>query len=212
MKKYMDKLSKKISASKKTFFFFATLFVIAIIISAIFFTILNSNDKMLVNEYLNEFITSIKNKQLNYIDIFKNSFFNNFCVIVGIWLLGISVIGLPLIIFIFFVKSFILGFATASLIFTFKMKGSLLAFIYIFPHQLINILILYIISMYATFFSIKIIKAIVKKKNIEFKTITNHYLKILLMCLVGSICTSLIETFLTTNLLNIVASTLTILI
>ena len=96
----MDKL--KIKINKKIFVFLFVLMLMGIIAGSIFTTILNSSDKELVINHLNEFIDNINNNKLDYIFALKNNLITNISYVILIWLLGISVIGLPIIIKMFY--------------------------------------------------------------------------------------------------------------
>ena len=163
--KGLDKLKEIIKINKKTLLFFTILLLIGIISGAIFMAILNETDKKLIVEYFNNFISNIENNKLNYLNALKNGVFNNLLYIIIVWLLGISIIGIPIVIIMFFIKSFTLGFSISSIIFNYKLKGCLLAFTNIFPHQILNFLIYMILTTYSIFFSLKIINSIIKKKT-----------------------------------------------
>lgn len=197
MKKKMDKLKEIITANQRIIIFLLGLTIVAVIFGAIFITILSKNDQALVKNYLEQFLSNIENNKLSYLDAFKNSFVSNIILVLIIWILGISIVGIPIMLFIYFFKSFVLGFSISSIIFNYKLKGCLLSFIYIFPHQIINIFILMFLVIYAFAFSLKIINALFNKKTIDFKLITNKYLIILLICITGILFTTLIEVFAT---------------
>lgn len=197
MKKKMDKLKEKIKANKQIIIFLLGLTIVAIIFGAIFVTVLNKNDQTLVKDYLEQYLNNIKNNKLDYLVAFKNSFISNLIYILTIWILGISIIGIPIMLFLFFTKSFILGFSISSIILNYKLKGCLLSFIYIFPHHIINIFLLILLVIYAFAFSIKIINALFNKQTIDFKLITNKYLTVLVITIIGILITSLIEVFIT---------------
>ena len=117
--------------NKKIILFLFSLCIIGILSSSILVTVLSKVEQ-------NEIINYIKNYfgTLNKIDIlntFVNSFINNIIPILFIWIIGISIIGVPIIIFIYFYKMFILGFTISSFILTYKIKGLLLSFLYVFP-------------------------------------------------------------------------------
>ena len=118
--KYLDKLRNIIKINKKTLLFFTILLIIGIITGSIFMAILNETDKKLVIDYFNNFISNIENNKLNFFEALKNGLFNNMLYILIIWLLGISVIGIPIVIIMFFIKSFTLGFSISSIIFNYK--------------------------------------------------------------------------------------------
>lgn len=202
--KKMDKLTHKIKSNKKIIIFLLTLIIIGIISGTIFSLVISSSDKSLVLEQLNSFLEAIKNNSLNQVDAFKNSILDNFSIAIIIWLLGISIIGLPIIILLFFSKSFIIGFTIGNIILNYKTKGILLSLIYIFPHHITNIILYTILIIYALALSIKLIYSIFKRKIIDFKPIINKYLFILLICIIGFSLTSLYESFIMPKLIGLI--------
>ena len=197
----MDKL--KIKINKKIFVFLFVLMLMGIIAGSIFTTILNSSDKELVINHLNEFIDNINNNRLDYLFALKNNLITNISYVILIWLLGISVIGLPIIIIMFFTKCFILGFSVGAILTTFKLKGILVSLVYVFPGQVISLLFLLLLMMYSMSFTFKMIYAILKKKSIDFKLIMNKYFKILLIVLGTIILMSLYDTYLMPRLIKL---------
>ena len=197
----MDKL--KIKINKKIFVFLFVLMLMGIIAGSIFTTILNSSDIELVINHLNEFIDNINNNRLDYLFALKNNLITNISYVILIWLLGISVIGLPIIIIMFFTKCFILGFSVGSILTTFKLKGILVSLVYVFPGQVISLLFLLLLMMYSMSFTFKMIYAILKKKSIDFKLIMNKYFKILLIVLGVIISMSLCDTYLIPRLIKL---------
>lgn len=202
--KWMDKLKGTIKVNKKTLLFFTILLIIGIIAGSIFMAILSETDKKLVTDYFNNYISNIENNKLNYLESIKNGLFNNLLYIIIIWILGISIIGIPIVTIMFFIKSFTLGFSIASIVFNYKLKGCLLNFINIFPHQIIYFLIYMLITTYSIFFSLKMINSIINKKNMDFKIMMNKYVKILIISVIAIIIGIIIETFITPLLIKII--------
>lgn len=196
MKKYLDKLKSNIHINKNLFVFLMVLITIGLISGALFSIIISSEDKALVNTYLNDFFSNVKNNKLDY----HNSLINALIFTLGcgclIWILGISVIGFFIILFILFLKSFILGFSVGSIIYSFKLKGLILSIIYIFPHQVINVLIFMILSAFSLMFSYKLICSLKKKKSITFGNIMNKYIIVLIFSLIVLTTTSIYEIYL----------------
>lgn len=198
----MDRLKNKIRIDKNLVLFLIILGLIGIISGSIFVTILNSNDKTMVSEHLNTFLDNVENNKIDYIFVLKNNMITNIIYVLLIWLLGISVIGLPILLIIFFSKAFILGFSIGSIISCFKFKGILFSLAYIFPGNVINLIAIAIITMYAMSFSFKLIYAIFKKKTIDFKILINRYSSILFIILVITILMNLYDTFIMPNIIK----------
>lgn len=208
MKKILDKIKSNIGTNKNMLIFLSIIGIIGIIIGTILNIALNQDDSKLVSEFLNNFIYNIQNNNLDYKGSFFNSLISNLGYIAFIWLLGISVIGLPITLFIFFTKTFVLGFSISSIIANYKLKGCLLALSYIFPHMIINIFVYIVLTMYSLSLSLKIFQTIIKKQTLDFKFIMHKYLKILLISIIIIVITSAIEVFITPILMKLAISVL----
>ena len=208
MKKIMDKLKNKIKYNKKIMLFLIIIVIIGIISGSFLCVILNSSDKALVQEHIKSFIENINSNNLNYVDSLKNSVLINTILTLGIWILGISVIGLLVVILLIFWKSFTLAFTIAGFIITYNLKGLLCALIYIFPHLIINLLIIMYLGSYSIKFSMLIIKCMFNKVNLDIHKLMKVYTKVLLFSFSTIIITSLYESFVTPFLLKIIASIL----
>ena len=198
--KYLDKLKKELKVNKKGIGFLIGISIIGFIFGCLFIIIISKSDKILVKEYIESFFKNIND--LNYLDIFKNTLFNNLLFICIIFLLGMSVIGIPINIFYFFLKSFVLGFTMVSFILTYKIKGCLFSLLYVVPHNLINIIMFTILVYYSINFSILLIYSITKRKSINFKNMINKYLKVFLVAIILVLITSLYESFILPNIMN----------
>lgn len=208
MKKKMDKLLSKIKLNKKLFIFLIVISLIALISGSLLVVLLDKTDKQIVTNYLTNFIDNISKNKIEYKSTLINSLISNIALILGIWLLGISVIGIPIIIFLYFTQIFTFGFALGTLILNYKFKGIILAFIYTFPNYLILFSTLLILVSYSIILSIKLITTIIKRKQIDFKIISNKYLLILLFSIISGLVFSLYETFALPNIIKLIISIL----
>ena len=195
MKKQMDKLKNKTTSNKKIIVFLVGLFLIGLIAGSIFITIISKSDQALVKEYIKEFVNKADKNKLNYLEALKNASLSNGLFIVIVWLLGFSIIGIPIVIFMYFSKAFILGFSLSSFILQYKFKGLLLVLIYFFPHHVVNILAYTLILIYSLKISFILINSIIKKKTISFKAIMNRYLIVFAVSIGMVIVASLYECF-----------------
>lgn len=204
MNRLMDKLLSKIKLNKKILVFLAILSLIALISGSVLVVILDKSDKLIITNYLTNFINDLSQNKIDYISILKDSLFSNIILILGIWLLGISVIGIPIVLFLYFSQIFTFGFALSSIIINYKFKGLILALIHTFPNYLILFGMLLILTSYSIILSIKLIKTIINKKQIDFKVISNKYLSILLFSFITIILCSLYEAFALPNIIKLI--------
>lgn len=204
MKKVTDKFKITIKHNKKVIFFLGIIAVIAIIFGSLFSVMLNESDKNLTLEYINNFFENIKNNNLNYILALKNGSISSLGFILIVWLLGVSIIGMPIVLFMYFSKFFVIGFSISSIIKGYGLKGCLLSFAYIFPHHIIYIITYTILTVYSIKMSIKLISTIIKKDKIDFKPIINKYLLVLLLSVIIAVLTLLFEVFITPKFINLI--------
>ena len=193
--KIMDKLKKEIKSNRNYLIFLIILMIIALVGGSIFSLIIKSSDKKIVAEYLNDFFNNLSLEKLNYLKILLNSISGNLITNIIIIILGFTIIGIPLIIFIFFSKIFSIGFTFASLIINFKIKGLFFAIFYLLPYGLLIIISNILIMIYTLSLSLKLFSCITKKKVISFKLIIKKYIYIIIITSIIILITSLIEAF-----------------
>lgn len=200
MKKIINKAKNALKINKKLFAFLLVLVIIGIISGTVLSLMLNDNDQKLVTDYLNSFFSNTNN--INTTNTLINTLIMTlgFCIL--IYLLGISVIGFVIILFMLFGKAFVLGFSLGTIITTYKMKGIIYALIYIFPHHVINLIMFIILSGMALIMSFKIINNITKEKKIDFSGI-KKYNYVLLITLGVLLLTSIYEVYAMPNILNL---------
>ncbi len=203
MNKAITKSMKNIAAQKKKYLFLIVITLIGILSGIIFIFFISKADKLLIKDELNSFLLNIKNNNLDYYSSFFQSFSSNFIYLIIIWLLGISIIGIPIIIFLLFFKGFIFGFGISSMISNFGLKGIGLSLGYQLPHLLIMLLIFLLISFYAINFSVKLFRILFLKDNINLSPYFKKYIQILIISLVFSLICSIMETFLSPILINL---------
>lgn len=206
MKRIWDKTFKKIHTNKRMIVFLFTLLFMAVLFGSFFAAKLDTKDIDTIQSSLDTFFTMTRQNKLNSFQAFFQSFGANIIFTGAIFLLGISVIGAPLMIVLFFMKAFTLGFTIASMIKIYHLKGLLYSFIYIFPHQVMNLLVFIFFIMFSMSLSITLLQAILKKKTVDFSKVLNRYIFILVITIFILIITSLLEIYLMPCLFRMVLS------
>lgn len=204
MKKILDKLKDYFKVNKKLFLFLSILLVIGVISGSIFSITISKSDSEVVNTYLKNYISSIGNNEINLLDSFLSNSISNLLIIIIIWLMGLSVIGIPIVFIIFFYKSFIFGFTVGSILINYKVKGILLSIIYMFPHQIINLIVLMTLVIYSYIVSSKLLKALLKKDKIDFSSITHTYSLILGITILITLIFTAYASFIVSKLIKII--------
>ena len=200
----MKKTKNHIMNQKKLYFFLIGLIIVGLIAGILFWFAISNEDKLLVTNDLTNFFNCIKDgDSINYWGSLINSIVTNLIYVILIWLLGISIIGLPIILLMITIKSFIVGFSISSIVAIYGFKGLLGAFVYVFPHQIVFLLLLILLGFYALSFCMKLFKYLFLKQMINFKEAMRKYLKILLVSSVVAVVISLFETFISTYLIKL---------
>ena len=195
MKKIIDRIRK----NKLLTVLFILIFV-SVVLGVLFPAFLVEDNKKMIHDSIDEFMVSISKNEINCLSAFISSITNNFIVTILLWILGISIIGIPVIFFIVFFKGFLVGFSFSSIILTYGVQGFLKAIVYIIPN-LINLFATFLLSYYALTFSLMIYQSVFRKKNIHWQPIVKRYLKIGLLFLWVAIFISILESYLIPKIL-----------
>lgn len=204
MKFNIKKTKNNILKQKKLYLFLIGLMVTGLIAGILFWFVISKEDKLLVTKNLTDFFSCIKEgDSINYGTSLLNSVVTSLIYVVLIWLLGISIIGLPIILVMMATKSFIVGFSIVGIISSYSLKGIVGAFVYVFPHQIVFLLLLILLGFYASAFCIKLFKYLFLKQMINFKEAMRKYLKILGISCLSVLVISLFETFISTYFIKL---------
>lgn len=179
--------------------------IIALLISFIFgmffITILSSTDKVTLKEYITNFFASIKQGKI--ISLYKTLINNNLGILITA-ILAFSVVLFPLVIVIIFYKGFTLAFTITSLIYTFKIKGIILAIVYVFPSLIFNLVFYFIMCYYSFKLSLILFNKVINKDTTNINKFLKKYLVIILICIVFVSLFSLYDTYLLPSLIKLV--------
>lgn len=208
MKKKISSIKTLLIPSWKFNLFVLILLVLGVTCGAIYYNLLSKSDLDSVFSTMNAFTTSIKNNSYNYVQALLYSLGNNLFYIAIIFILGLSMIGIPFIIMLIFLKGLTVGFTVSTLIGLYKYKGSLYSFIYIFPKEILSFISYIIIGYYSINFSILIFKQIFKKEKISIRKELEKYLVVLGITSFIGIITSLLDAYLYPNLFNLLLNLL----
>lgn len=198
------KLKDKFILHKRILLFMFIIGITGIITGSILVNILNLEDKQLVIEYINRFVDSVKNNNLDYVQALKNNLTTNIIYLLLIWISGISMIGFPIIIFLFFSKLFVTGFSIGSILYTYKIKGLLFSLFYVFPGSILSIISALLLGAYGIKLSFKLIYILSCKKTVDLKQIIIKYTKVFLVCLLIGIIGIISDTFLMPYLIKLI--------
>jgi len=146
--------------------FTTILIFIGIFFGAIIVNSLNIEQKNDLYLYLTRFFKQIINEPgMSAFDLFNQSFSHYLKYIGLIWILGISVIGLPIILILLFLKGIVVGFTVGFFVSQMGIKGFFLALVSVLPQNLILIPAFIIIGVASISFSLRMIRMQFKKSH-----------------------------------------------
>lgn len=205
MKNKKTKILDIILPSKKTNYFIVTILVLGIISGSIFLIMISDADKTSTINQIKTFFDNIGTNSINNGLALKNSLIINYIFVLVIWILGFSLIGIILNIFLVYIKGFILGFSISSIVAAYRYKAIPATILYIFPAQIINVIIICILEIYSIMFTKNLLAIIINKKN-RPKLMLKKYSIILLIAVITSFISSLSEVYIFPNLLKLIIS------
>lgn len=141
------------------FVFVSVLFVMGVIFGALMVNALSPEQNQDLARYLGSFFHTIdQGAGAGGSDVWRQSFAMHFKWLALIWVLGLSVIGLPLILVLDFLKGVLIGFSVGYIVGQFSWHGVLFALVSIAPQNLIIIPAIILCSVTAVSFSVYLIK------------------------------------------------------
>ena len=186
----------------KAYIIVIIIFIIGIVAGVIFINNTNETQSTEIQNYITSFINSLKQDyHIDKLELLKKSLGDNFILILTMWFIGSTVIGIPIIFGIVLFRGFCIGYTVSSIIASLGVqKGLIFLFTTVFLQNLIFIPV--VICM--TVSCIRLYKSIMKDKrreNIKVEIIRHTLFSIVLIIFL--IVAALVESYISTNLLMI---------
>lgn len=148
------------------YLFVFVLFLMGVIFGAVIVNSMNFTQKEDLYFYLSRFFGQVsEGKVASSVEMLQQSFFHNLKYLGLMWVLGISIIGLPVILIMLFLKGMVVGFTVGFLVNQMGWQGFMLSFVSVLPQNIVLIPAFIIMSTVAISFSLKIVKQLLMKKT-----------------------------------------------
>lgn len=162
---YQNVFANHFREHSSIYLFVVVLFLMGVIFGAIVVNSLSFTQKEDLYYYLSQFFGQVSEGNVAASkDLFLQSFFHNSKFIGLMWILGISIIGLPVILILLFMKGMVVGFTVGFLVNQMGWDGFLLSFVSVLPQNFIIIPIFIIGATLSISFSLMMIKRQFMKK------------------------------------------------
>jgi stage II sporulation protein M len=182
------------------YFFIILLFVVGVVFGALAVKTLGEQQKAELITYLQVFFQGLNKGQATGVDtgiVVKQAVFNNIKTVVVIWLLGITVIGVPVILFIVFTRGFVVGFTVGFLVDEYLLRGVAFAVASVIPHNFLVLPAVIITAVSGVSFSLLIIKKRFRHHRVNITQEFVSYTGLSLIMLVIVITGGLVEGYIT---------------
>lgn len=151
---------------------------------------------------LSSYLTTIDQSQDTY-HAFVNQFFTGILFILSVFLLGTSIIGIPLIAFIIFTKGLQIGFSCALFVASYHLKGIVGILLTLAPQVILDLLAACLISASAIQLSMYLIYSSSNRDRLNFKLLANSVLNDLCICFVIVLIAAYVKSTLIVELIKL---------
>lgn len=185
--------------------FLVVVFIMGAVAGSIAVHTLSEQQKEELLTYLQGFFRSLgADANVTPEAVVRHSLFDNVAKTVGlVWLLGLSIIGVPLIVAIVFLRGFMLGFSIAFFVSEMVYRGLALAIVSIVPHNLIIVPAILLSAGAALSFSLAALVTLFGRRGYNMY---RQFLSTTLLCIVAGIClvgAALVEAYVTPILIQL---------
>ncbi|WP_416827102.1 stage II sporulation protein M [Ectobacillus polymachus] len=203
-KSWKDRVVTYIQNHSSLYLFICILLVMGVIFGAILVNSLQDSQKQDLYFYLNKFFVQVsEGKFASSGEMFQQSYLSHIKYTGFIWLLGISMIGLPVIFILLFLKGVVVGFTVGFLVNQLGWKGILLSFAAVLPQNLIIIPVFLIMTAVSISFSLRMIRhQFVRKMNGPLLPFFIRYTVFFIIVGVVLVFASAIEAYLSPTLMK----------
>lgn len=125
--------------------------------------------------HLSNYLTTV-NEGVDKYAYFVNQFFLGILFVIFVFLLGTSIVGIPIVSFIAFTKGIQIGFSCALFVYTYQLKGIIGIVLTLLPQVLFDLLATFLISACAIQLSMYIIYSCTNREKLDLKKLCNSVL------------------------------------
>lgn len=155
--------------------------------------------------YLDNFINSLLNMEISTIGILKQALISNFKIVFAIWFLGLTVIGVPIIIVLIFARGFVLGFTVGFLVQEKGVQGIFIALLSILPSNLMLLPAIIVGAVSAISFSLLLIRGNIRSSLMKLLQQFISYTLLMTVIVILAGVAALIEAYLAPAMMKLIA-------
>ena len=190
------------------YIFIIVLFLMGVICGSIIVNSLSFTQKEDLLYYLTRFFGEVETGTVTASSaMFAESVKHNIQYIGLIWILGISIIGIPLILILLFLKGMVVGFTVGFLVNAMSWKGFQIALVAVLPQNIILVPIMIFITTLSLALSMKLISRVfLKQVRQPIKPILLKYVLSFVVCILLIVGAGVIEAYFSPSLMKSIVS------
>lgn len=193
---FKQRIKQHISNNRGQYIIISLIFIAGIIAGDYKAAGLDGGVKNHLTSLIDNFLQGGYRPEVDVQILMVNAFLNQARTIVLIWFLGLTVIGIPLILFIVFLKGFSLGFTIGFLVQEKASAGLVISLFSILPQNIVYIPFIIIWAVIAVNFSVYIVKGRQIPEGMNLGTALLSYTVLMLLFIVVFFLGACIETYL----------------
>jgi len=152
-------IHRHVQNQKSLYLFVTVLFMMGVIFGSIIVNTLDPAQKEGLLHYLGHFFQGLKQESIAEPEVvFQHSLGDRLKTVGLMWILGLSVIGIPVLLIFIFLKGMVIGFTVGFLVNQLSWQGLWFAFVSVIPQNLFVIPALIIVTVSGIHFSTLLVK------------------------------------------------------
>lgn len=204
--RFRDAILNHIKQNNGLYFLVLIFFGIGVGIGAFTFITLDDIQKQELIKYLQNFFQVLTGNNVDSIAILKQSIKNNLQNWIVIWIIGVTIIGIPVTLILIGIRGFIIGFTVGSFVDGLGIKGVIFTLLAIVPQNIIIIPCFIVMSVISIGFSLMIIRnKLARRVTMGFWQKFTYYSLFTIVLFLISILGCLIESYITPELVKILS-------
>lgn len=151
-------LYKHVKNNAKTYFFLLMAFIVGVSAGAFTVNGLSAVQRDELTQYFEGFFKLLDYQSVDNGELLSISIRENVRIVLALWILGVSIIGIPFIYFVVGVRGFITGFSSGMIIEAIGLKGILFAVLALLPKEILIVPCILAMGVNGVNFSLNIIR------------------------------------------------------
>lgn len=151
-------IGSHIAKNQNAYFFLLLAFILGVSAGAFTVNGLSATQRDELSNYFQGFLQLLNNQSMDSSELLSVSLLENLKLVSVMWVLGVTIIGIPFIFILMGVKGFITGFSSGFIINAIGMKGILFTLFVLMPKEIIIVPCLIALGVNGINFSLRIIK------------------------------------------------------